>query len=40
MAAKPSLSELHLGNNKLGDAGLAELCPGLLSPSSRLKTLW
>lgn len=40
VAAKPSLSELHLGNNKLGDAGLAELCPGLLSPSSRLKTLW
>ncbi|XP_036151472.1 ribonuclease inhibitor isoform X1 [Myotis myotis] len=40
VAAKASLSELHLGSNKLGDAGIAELCPGLLSPSSRLKTLW
>nr|KAF6267981.1 ribonuclease/angiogenin inhibitor 1 [Pipistrellus kuhlii] len=40
VAAKPSLSELQLGNNKLGDAGIAALCPGLLSPGSRLKTLW
>lgn len=40
VAAKASLSELQLGNNKLGDAGIAELCPGLLSPGSRLKTLW
>ncbi|EPQ03363.1 Ribonuclease inhibitor [Myotis brandtii] len=40
VAAKASLNELQLGNNKLGDAGIAELCPGLLSPSSRLKTLW
>ncbi|KAK1335381.1 hypothetical protein QTO34_003167 [Cnephaeus nilssonii] len=39
VAAKASLSELQLGNNKLGDAGIAELCPGLLSPGSRLKTL-
>lgn len=40
MASKASLRELYLGNNKLGDAGIAELCPGLLSPSSQLKTLW
>lgn len=40
VAAKASLSELQLGNNKLGDAGIAALCPGLLNPSSRLKTLW
>ncbi|EPQ20338.1 Ribonuclease inhibitor [Myotis brandtii] len=39
VAAKASLSELQLGN-KLGDTGMAKLCPGLLSPSSRLKTLW
>lgn len=40
VASKASLCELYLGNNKLGDVGIAELCPGLLSPSSRLKTLW
>lgn len=40
VAAKASLRTLELGNNKLGDAGITELCPGLLSPSSRLKTLW
>ncbi|ELK32070.1 Ribonuclease inhibitor [Myotis davidii] len=40
VAAKASLSELQLGNNKLGDAGIAQLCPGLLSPGSRLQTLW
>lgn len=40
VAAKASLNELQVGNNKLGDAGIAELCPALLSPSSRLKALW
>lgn len=40
VASKVSLSELDLGFNKLGDAGIAELCPGLLSPGSQLKTLW
>ncbi|XP_058382031.1 ribonuclease inhibitor isoform X1 [Diceros bicornis minor] len=40
VASKASLRELDLGSNKLGDAGIAELCPGLLSPSSQLKTLW
>ncbi|XP_007947494.1 ribonuclease inhibitor [Orycteropus afer afer] len=40
VAAKDSLRELDLGDSKLGDAGVATLCPGLLSPSSRLKTLW
>lgn len=40
VASKSSLCELYLGNNKLGDAGIAALCPGLLSPSSRLRTLW
>lgn len=40
VASKASLCELYLGNNKLGDTGIAELCPGLLSPSSQLKTLW
>lgn len=40
VASKASLRELDLGSNKLGDVGIAELCPGLLSPSSQLKTLW
>nr|XP_012311495.2 ribonuclease inhibitor isoform X1 [Aotus nancymaae] len=40
LASKTSLRELALGNNKLGDVGIAELCPGLLHPGSRLKTLW
>lgn len=40
VAAKASLSTLELGDNKLGDAGVAKLCPGLLSPSSQLRTLW
>ena len=40
VASQASLHELDLGSNPLGDAGIAELCPGLLSPSSQLKTLW
>ncbi|XP_023397977.2 ribonuclease inhibitor isoform X3 [Loxodonta africana] len=40
VATKDSLQELDLGESKLGDAGMAALCPGLLSPSSKLKTLW
>ncbi|KAM4845512.1 ribonuclease inhibitor isoform 1-T2 [Thomomys bottae] len=38
--AKAALQELDLGSNKLGNAGLAVLCPGLLLPSCRLRTLW
>ncbi|XP_066223199.1 ribonuclease inhibitor isoform X1 [Saccopteryx leptura] len=40
VATKPSLCDLKLGDNKLGDTGIAALCPGLLSSSSQLKTLW
>nr|KAF6398553.1 ribonuclease/angiogenin inhibitor 1 [Molossus molossus] len=40
VGAKASLRVLELGNNRLGDVGVAELCSGLLSPSSRLRTLW
>lgn len=40
VASKASLRELALGSNKLGDVGIAELCPGLLHPSSSLRTLW
>ncbi|XP_063108077.1 ribonuclease inhibitor isoform X2 [Cavia porcellus] len=40
VAAKPSLQDLDLGNNRLGDAGLAVLCSQLLHPSCRLRKLW
>ncbi|ELV12618.1 ribonuclease inhibitor [Tupaia chinensis] len=40
IVAEASLQEVDLGSNDLGDAGIAELCPGLLRPSSRVKTLW
>lgn len=40
VASKASLQELDLGCNKLGDEGIAELCPALLRASSKLRTLW
>lgn len=40
LASKASLQHLDLGSNKLGNAGIAALCSGLLLPSCRLKTLW
>ncbi|XP_004638005.1 ribonuclease inhibitor [Octodon degus] len=40
LAAKPSLQDLDLGNNRLGDVGIAALCSCLLHPSCRLKKLW
>uniref|UniRef100_A0A673TGS6 Ribonuclease/angiogenin inhibitor 1 n=1 Tax=Suricata suricatta TaxID=37032 RepID=A0A673TGS6_SURSU len=40
VASKASLQELDLGDNKLGDQGIATLCPVLLHPSSRLRVLW
>ncbi|KFO93992.1 Ribonuclease inhibitor, partial [Buceros rhinoceros silvestris] len=36
----PSLTELKLNNNDLGDAGMLHLCKGLLTPSCNLQTLW
>lgn len=40
IAAKPSLQELDVGSNQLGDAGIAVLCSSLLHPSCRLRKLW
>jgi ribonuclease inhibitor len=39
VASNASLQELDLGSNKLGNAGIAALCPGLLLPSCKLRTL-
>ncbi|XP_054683752.1 ribonuclease inhibitor isoform X3 [Grus americana] len=36
----PSLTELKLNNNELGDAGIEYLCKGLLTPSCSLQKLW
>lgn len=36
----PSLTELNLNNNELGDAGIEHLCKGLLMPSCSLQKLW
>ncbi|XP_002929526.3 ribonuclease inhibitor isoform X2 [Ailuropoda melanoleuca] len=40
VASKPSLQELDLGDNKLGDQGIATLCPRLLHPSCQIRVLW
>ncbi|NXU79988.1 RINI inhibitor, partial [Oreotrochilus melanogaster] len=36
----PSLTELKLNNNELGDAGIEYLCKGLLMPTCSLQKLW
>ncbi|NXO53262.1 NAL12 protein, partial [Aramus guarauna] len=39
LPASPSLTELHLGENKLGDRGVRRLSEGLRDPACRIRTL-
>ncbi|XP_044872096.1 ribonuclease inhibitor isoform X1 [Mauremys mutica] len=40
LARKPSLTELSVGENKIGDPGVALLCQGLLNPNCKIEKLW
>ncbi|KAL8170136.1 UNVERIFIED_CONTAM: hypothetical protein K2H54_064485 [Gekko kuhli] len=40
LSAKPSLKELCIGENKIGDAGAALLCQSLLDPNCKIEKLW
>lgn len=40
LAQNKSLQELQISSNKLGDAGVQQLCQGLSQPSSTLRVLW
>ncbi|XP_074854009.1 ribonuclease inhibitor-like [Carettochelys insculpta] len=40
LAAKPSLTELSVGENKIGDPGVVLLCQGLLNPNCKIEKLW
>nr|XP_020639778.1 ribonuclease inhibitor isoform X2 [Pogona vitticeps] len=40
LSTKPSLKELCIGENKIGDAGVALLCQGVLNPNCKIQKLW
>ncbi|XP_067396586.1 ribonuclease inhibitor [Emydura macquarii macquarii] len=40
LGMKPSLTELSVGENKIGDPGVALLCQGLLNPNCKIEKLW
>lgn len=39
LSAQPSLTELHVGDNRLGTAGVKVLCQGIMNPSCKLQKL-
>lgn len=39
LSAQPSLTELHVGDNKLGTNGVKVLCQGLMNPNCKLQKL-
>ncbi|XP_044281847.1 ribonuclease inhibitor [Varanus komodoensis] len=39
LSAKPCLTELYIGENKIGNAGIALLCRGVLEPSCKIEKL-
>ncbi|XP_060625651.2 ribonuclease inhibitor isoform X2 [Anolis sagrei] len=40
LSTKPSLKELCIGENKIGDRGVALLCQGALNPNCNVQKLW
>ncbi|XP_061465964.1 ribonuclease inhibitor isoform X2 [Rhineura floridana] len=40
LGTKPSLTELCIGENKIGDAGVSLLCQGVLNPNCKIQKLW
>nr|XP_056706909.1 ribonuclease inhibitor [Euleptes europaea] len=40
LSTKPSLKELCIGENKIGNAGAALLCQGVLNPDCKIEKLW
>lgn len=39
LSVQPSLTELHIGDNKLGTAGVKVLCQGMMNPNCKLQKL-
>ncbi|KAJ7344309.1 hypothetical protein JRQ81_000259 [Phrynocephalus forsythii] len=40
LSTKPSLTELCIGENQIGDEGVALLCQGVLNPNCKIRKLW
>lgn len=40
LSNKSSLIDLSVGDNKIGDSGLALLCQGLMHPNCKIQKLW